>query len=319
MGVTVEGQKCPVCDAYLFDTDDVVFCPECGAPHHRECYHSIGHCALEGTHGTENQYKRVPISDKGEKIGGADPLKTASEVTQKTCPHCGEEFEGRGNICPYCGKPITQQQTPFGTPIVTIDMMGGVGTDETIDDIPATEVRDYVVVNTPRYLPRFKSLNTNNKFSWNWAAFLFPNAWFFYRKIYFPGIFFYLLTLLTSTMASAINLVLNQMPDEALASYAAMGAYFAENLSAVQPTILIIFTLGSLLNIGVRVFAALSGDWFYRTSALSRIRKIKETDEDDPDLPLTLRLRKGGSVNPALGMLGLFSLQWIITFVYMFL
>ena len=31
MSISVEGEKCPVCGAYLFDKDDVVFCPECGA------------------------------------------------------------------------------------------------------------------------------------------------------------------------------------------------------------------------------------------------------------------------------------------------
>ena len=49
-------KSCALCHAYLFDEDDVVYCPVCGAPHHRECYNSIGHCALESTHGTENQY-----------------------------------------------------------------------------------------------------------------------------------------------------------------------------------------------------------------------------------------------------------------------
>ena len=35
--------SCAVCNAYLFEEDDVVYCPVCGAPHHRECYNSIGH------------------------------------------------------------------------------------------------------------------------------------------------------------------------------------------------------------------------------------------------------------------------------------
>ena len=30
--------KCPVCDKQFKKGDDVVVCPECGAPHHRECY-----------------------------------------------------------------------------------------------------------------------------------------------------------------------------------------------------------------------------------------------------------------------------------------
>lgn len=316
MGITVEGQKCPVCGAYLFDTDDVVFCPECGAPHHRECYHKIGHCALADDHGTERQYQR-PQSTEKQSAQSLDAKQ--AEPVEKDCPHCGSHFEGSGNICPYCGKPISRLES-FGTQVITIDVMGGVSPEDTIDDIPATEVRDYVVVNTPRYLPRFKQLNPTRKTSWNWAAFVFPQAWFFYRKVYFPGIFFFLLSLVTSAMLSSFNLLLANMPDEALRSYAAMGTYFVENLSTISPAILLIGTLGLLLNIGVRVFAALFGDWFYRSAALTRIRSIKEKKEDaEEDIPLPLRLRKGGSVNPALGMLGLFALQWILNILYMFL
>ena len=53
MSADLKGKTCGVCHAYLFPEDDVVFCPVCGAPHHRECYNKIGHCALEEAHGTE--------------------------------------------------------------------------------------------------------------------------------------------------------------------------------------------------------------------------------------------------------------------------
>ena len=58
MGISVEGQKCPICKAYLFDNDDLVFCPECGAPHHRDCYAALGHCAYKDKHGTSEGYKK---------------------------------------------------------------------------------------------------------------------------------------------------------------------------------------------------------------------------------------------------------------------
>ena len=58
MSLDTKNQKCAVCSAYLFDEDDVVYCPVCGAPHHRECYLSIGKCGLEEFHGTEKEYKK---------------------------------------------------------------------------------------------------------------------------------------------------------------------------------------------------------------------------------------------------------------------
>ena len=57
---------CSLCHAYLFEDDDVVCCPVCGAPHHRDCYMNIGHCALEEFHGTENQYDKVREKEREE-------------------------------------------------------------------------------------------------------------------------------------------------------------------------------------------------------------------------------------------------------------
>ena len=51
-----KNKQCAFCKALLFDEDDVVHCPVCGAPHHRDCYNKLGHCALEDLHGTENEY-----------------------------------------------------------------------------------------------------------------------------------------------------------------------------------------------------------------------------------------------------------------------
>ena len=44
------GIKCPVCEKTFTKQDDVVVCPECGAPYHRECYQKEGHCIFEEKH-----------------------------------------------------------------------------------------------------------------------------------------------------------------------------------------------------------------------------------------------------------------------------
>ena len=38
------GQHCPICGKEFCDGDDIVVCPECGTPYHRECYKTAGHC-----------------------------------------------------------------------------------------------------------------------------------------------------------------------------------------------------------------------------------------------------------------------------------
>ena len=44
------GEKCPVCGKNFHADDDVVVCPICGTPHHRECYENLGHCFNEEKH-----------------------------------------------------------------------------------------------------------------------------------------------------------------------------------------------------------------------------------------------------------------------------
>ena len=41
-----KGYKCAACGNVFDENDDVVVCPECGAPHHRSCYLEKGQCAL---------------------------------------------------------------------------------------------------------------------------------------------------------------------------------------------------------------------------------------------------------------------------------
>ena len=66
-------KHCAFCKAILFDDDDVVYCPECGAPHHRECYNSLGHCARIELHGVADPYEDPsPDSDNAPESGSAD-------------------------------------------------------------------------------------------------------------------------------------------------------------------------------------------------------------------------------------------------------
>ena len=41
---------CAKCGKPFTEDDDVVVCPDCGAPHHRSCYLEEGHCARQDQH-----------------------------------------------------------------------------------------------------------------------------------------------------------------------------------------------------------------------------------------------------------------------------
>ena len=38
------GEICPVCGKSFTADDDIVVCPDCGTPHHRECYKTENKC-----------------------------------------------------------------------------------------------------------------------------------------------------------------------------------------------------------------------------------------------------------------------------------
>ena len=70
------GYRCPVCGKAFAQGDDVVVCPDCGAPHHRECYRSLGRCAYEEKHAAGEAWS--PATAAGEEEGAWKNVLTAA-------------------------------------------------------------------------------------------------------------------------------------------------------------------------------------------------------------------------------------------------
>lgn len=314
MSLTVEGQKCPVCNGYMFDEDDIVFCPKCGAPHHRECYHAVGHCGLEQFHNTENEYQRPKDDKKTAQPENKD--KTRDIVIKVRCTSCGEEFYANEEQCPRCGAPAPApvMYTPFGTPI-NFDPLGGVPKECKLEDgTSANEVANYTAVNSPRYVKKFFSLSKKQRTSWNWASFFLPGAWFFYRKTYFPGILFFILTVITTLLSSAWQYALG---DITFSTTNEMAAYLAQHPEIFYSWPGAISLIGSVLNLVLRIFSGIFGDWLYRSSALERIKQAKEDNDSEDSEPI--RIRKKGGVNLFLGLLMYMAVNWACYLIDLFI
>ncbi len=274
--------SCVRCKAYLFNEDDVVFCPVCGAPHHRECYNALGHCALEELHGTDKEYSRQKIEKE----------KTQPEEV-KAEPKRDTSFNGRfANISGF-------------------DFLGGVPADYDLGDgVTANEAKNFVVANTHRYIPKFAVLNRKNKISWNWLAFLFPAGWFFSRKMYKGGIFTALLTIAANCLSYPLSVNLYNL------GFTGNG-YFAENLNAIADIlpdiglgVIFLALAGTLFDLGIRLVSALFGDYIYKNHTISTIKKIKAESNDD-----VADYRKKGGTNLLLFLLGSFIVQYGYAFI----
>ncbi|MDD6175211.1 MAG: RING finger protein [Firmicutes bacterium] len=290
-----EGAKCPVCHAYLMEDDDIVVCPECGAPHHRECWKSIGHCGCEQLH-AEGKTWAMPAKE--------DPAPDAQGV-KKLCPACHAPNAPDALFCSRCGSPM-QQEAPFsggaypgapggqpgqqGGPMpyggfqpMVIDPLGGVAPDEEIDGVQAKDLALVVGQNSAYYLPRFREISKgNHRFFPNFTAFLFNVPWMFFRRMVWPAIAVLLLEL-------ALNI-----PNAWLMVRVLTDANFSSaSISAQFQNVTYLCSMAQFaLNFVICIFA----NKFYMKQCVRMAKELRENSADDESF--AEQAKKRGGVKP---------------------
>ena len=83
------GCPCEGCGKPLTLQDDIVVCPDCGAPYHRTCYEKMGLCVHAPAHGAGYEWK-FPYQD----------------AQLRTCPTCGERTLRSESVCRCCGAAL---------------------------------------------------------------------------------------------------------------------------------------------------------------------------------------------------------------------
>ncbi len=280
-------KSCALCHAYLFEEDDVVYCPECGAPHHRECYNSIGKCALAEFHGTENQYDKIKNQ------------QTEAEVEPE--PKDAQE-------------PREEYQVPFGM-YSPVDFLGGVKPDEPIDNgITAKQAANFVLSNTMRYIPKFKKLSKFSKVSWNFLAFLFPCEWFLSRKMYKNGIVAGVFEIIATLFVIPFQNTLYNLGISGSMYSAQLVESISQNMDKISPSVVYVAFIGAIISLIVSVLSAIFGDWLYKKHTVNNIREIEATSEDK-----AFDYRKKGGVNIFLFFLGYVATSYIPAIIAMFI
>lgn len=311
MSLNTEGVSCVRCHAYLFPEDDIVYCPVCGAPHHRECYNQLGHCALEEFHGTDRQYNKVKAREE-EQAAAEMPNTGENAEGLITCQMCHEKYDFALNACPKCGAPNIAKA---GGSFVNFDFLGGVPADYDIGDgITADEAKRFVAANTPRYIPKFAVLNAKNKLSWNWLAFLFPCGWMLSRKMYKNGIIAGLLTVISSLFYLPFMNAINNLGTTPGETQAQIMQSIYEHLPKMGAAVIAALLAGIVLNIAVRILSALFGDYLYKKYAISSIKTIRAESED-----MDYDYRKKGGVNIFLFLLGTMAVQYLPALIGIFI
>lgn len=316
MSLNVEGSSCVVCHAYLFDEDDIVYCPVCGAPHHRDCYNSVGHCRLEEFHGTERQYDKIKDeftqSNNREKNGKTSCQDDSDISDTVVCKMCMESYDSKLQSCPNCGAPNISK---MGIKFVNFDFLGGVPADYDVGDgVTANEAKSFVVANPHRYVPKFATINKGNKLSWNWAAFLFPCGWMMSRKMYKNGIIAGMLMVISSLLSMPLNSIINNLGTSGKEGYAELLNSFYQALPEIGSAVLLASVIGAVLNLAVRFVSATLGDYIYKKHAIEIIKDIKQNSDD-----IDYDMRKRGGVSFFMFILGSMAVEYIPMIIQMFI
>ncbi|MBQ2774818.1 MAG: DUF2628 domain-containing protein [Clostridia bacterium] len=191
------GQVCSGCGKLMSENEDIVVCPVCGTPQHRECWEENGECVNAARHAEKFVWQAEEAQSEPEK---ESPASEGQSAEVQCCVACGGENSKNALTCIHCGAPLlggSQAQNPFGpffnVASATNPFLYGVALDPD-SEIEGAKVKDiacYVQTASSRYIPKFKDLSEKKKkVSFNWAALFFGPYWFFYRKMWKVGLIF---------------------------------------------------------------------------------------------------------------------------------
>ena len=284
-------KQCVFCNAYLFEDDDVVYCPECGAPHHRECYFKTGQCALQSKHGTDEQYKKPEpkVQEPEEPVSDYKVFEQSEE----------------------------QGYTPFTR--ININMPNidpSINLDDTINSFTIRDVMSFIFVNPIRYIKKFLDFSKGAKVSWNWLAFLFPAPWLFLRKQYKSGFLALILCIASVVLSIPFEAQLNDIMANSDGSYYALlnNMMLSFDLSSIP--IFLCAMLGNLIKAAVMVLCGLFGDKLYYSHVFGKLKTLKEREDFEFS---AAQLRQAGGVNMWAAFGCMIALQYIPIIISMFI
>lgn len=292
------GCPCEACAQPLRLQDDIVVCPDCGAPYHRTCYEKMGRCAHSAAHAAGYEWK-FPYQE--------------SEL--RTCPRCGERTVRAEETCRCCGEVMppesaneprdrAEESESFDYSSFYRQFEDGTipdpvkqayrtafGKEEKLDGISCRDWSAYIGSSAPAYLATYSQMElTHSKVSMSFSALLFGPFYFFYRKAWKPAFAFLAAELL---LAAPSFIEMLQVTNSVL----------SPGLSTAH--LMILARLCSVLSFLLMLGRGLYGKWLYRRSAAERIRRIQAEFPDETQRRAVLNAQGGTSLAAVFGCLAL--------------
>ena len=272
--------NCPVCGKRFSADDDIVVCPKCGLPHHRECWARVGHCFEAKKHDTAEQWTREKAVTSAESVSQTETDHTTAHT--QVCSRCGMCNPEYAEFCNRCGQSLktrdwhsAESQQPI-PPVREFSPYSqgqpAYSSAEMIGDYTAQELAAFVGKNAAYYIIRFRNIVRGGSGGWNWPAFLLGPFWLFYRKQYGLG-FMYFIVHMLSNIAFAVAYAPVQWAETEAAAAAAEAALMESPLFIPVALLSFVFLI-------MKVLLGIKGNDFYLRFCEKKIALAKEQTPD---------------------------------------
>ena len=296
------GCPCEGCGQPLTLRDDIVVCPDCGAPYHRTCYEKLGRCIHSPAHAAGYEWK-FPYQ----------------ENELRTCPSCGERTLRSEEYCRCCGAKLppegaeqpndrAEEEQDFDYASFYRQFEEGnvpdplkeayqaaFGKEEQMDGISCKDWNAYIGRSAPSYMTTYSRMElTHSKIAMSFSALLFGPFYFFYRKAWKPAFGF-----LAAELVVALPTLLSMMQ--------ATGSPLTAGISSTA--IVVLSRIMTVFSFALVMLRTLYAKWLYRKSAAERIRRIRAEFPDAAQRRAVLSAQGGVSIA---GVIGAFVLLMVL-------
>jgi ribosomal protein L37E len=330
------GIKCPVCKTPFKDGDDIVVCPECGTPHHRECYEIENRCAYEERHAQGFNFEE----EKADKENG----ETNENDNTIICQRCRAVNQKGMFYCGRCGFPLSAQNQQynqyngqntrnnpnmggFGVNFTNpMDPMAGVDPEQDMGDgVTAGELSKFVQNNTHYFIRIFNNIKNFSKGRFNFCAFFFSGGYLLYRKMYKIGaiITAVMLFLWTAELYIHYCTPAGQRMIELMNNYYSNASNYTEamnslykgisEMSLINLLLLCTMYFCSIAQLVLRIIVGIFANRWYFKHCKTKIHGIK-AENNNPENQIQAK----GGVNTAIAI-SLIAVYFVIEFVPFFL
>lgn len=251
-----KNEKCAACGMKFFEDEDIVVCPECGTPYHKECWNRVGTCVHSAEHGNfEWKGETEKLKEHFENIESAQNARRENDP-QLEIIHA-ESFDEYREIM---NKRLLEREKDMGE----------------VDGVTPAEMLRFVGKNGHYYLPVFREFIKNGKImKMNFAAFLMFPLHCFYRKMNLFGVIvtavFFFFSELRIILFNSFGLAEGDNGVGTLIYYASMVAAMAINM-----------------------FILMFFNYFYFRTMLKKIKSIKQQYTNESYESILCRIEAAG-------------------------